>query len=61
MREDLDQPHRWLLLLSALVFLQIYAEETHTCTGWVVGTEENNLSLHLLFYAVCSFLVQQWV
>ncbi|KAA8592398.1 hypothetical protein FQN60_017853 [Etheostoma spectabile] len=32
LREAPDQAHRWLLLLSALVFLQIYTEETHTIT-----------------------------
>lgn len=32
-REASDPACRWLLLLSLLVFLQIYAEETHTCTG----------------------------
>lgn len=32
LREAPDQALRWLLLLSALVFLQIYTEETHTCT-----------------------------
>ncbi|TNN52207.1 hypothetical protein EYF80_037563 [Liparis tanakae] len=31
-REDPDPARRWLLLLCALVFLQIYTEETHTCT-----------------------------
>ncbi|KAG7490242.1 hypothetical protein JOB18_031132 [Solea senegalensis] len=31
-REAPDQACRWLLFLSALVFLQIYTEETHTCT-----------------------------
>ncbi|KAJ4922470.1 hypothetical protein JOQ06_019565 [Pogonophryne albipinna] len=31
-REAPDQAHRWLLLLSALLFLQIYSEETLTCT-----------------------------
>ncbi|KAG7999812.1 AT-rich interactive domain-containing protein 3A, partial [Nibea albiflora] len=33
MREAPDQARRWLLIFSALVFLQIYTEETHTCTG----------------------------
>ncbi|CAB1419849.1 unnamed protein product [Pleuronectes platessa] len=32
LREAPDQARRWLLLLSALVFLQIYTEETYTCT-----------------------------
>ncbi|KAK9521913.1 hypothetical protein VZT92_018417 [Zoarces viviparus] len=32
LREAPDRARRWLLLLSALVFLQIYTEETHTCT-----------------------------
>ncbi|KAK5870629.1 hypothetical protein PBY51_003560 [Eleginops maclovinus] len=32
LREAPDQARRWLLLLSALVFLQIYTEETPTCT-----------------------------
>ncbi|KAM7391023.1 hypothetical protein PAMP_021740 [Pampus punctatissimus] len=32
LREAPDQALRWLLLLSALVFLQIYTEETYTCT-----------------------------
>lgn len=32
LREAPDQARRWLLVLSALVFLQIYTEETYTCT-----------------------------
>ncbi|XP_065818485.1 radiation-inducible immediate-early gene IEX-1-like [Labrus bergylta] len=31
LREAPDQALRWLLLLSAVVFLQIYSEESHTC------------------------------
>ncbi|KAK2901615.1 hypothetical protein Q8A73_011361 [Channa argus] len=32
LREAPDQALRWLLLLSALVFLQIYSEDTNICT-----------------------------
>ncbi|KAL7391677.1 hypothetical protein ABVT39_012772 [Epinephelus coioides] len=32
LRETPDKARRWLLLLSAVVFLQIYTEEAHTCT-----------------------------
>ncbi|XP_056889505.1 RING finger protein 225 isoform X5 [Takifugu flavidus] len=31
-RKDPDQACRWLLLLSARVLLQVFTEETHTCT-----------------------------
>ncbi|XP_076585969.1 uncharacterized protein LOC143320328 [Chaetodon auriga] len=37
LREAPDQAHRWLLLFSALVFLQIYTEETHACTEQLQG------------------------
>lgn len=33
MKEPSDPAHRWLLLLSVLVLLQIYSEEALTCTG----------------------------
>lgn len=48
MREAPDQARRWLLLLSALVFLQIYTEETHSCTGWVahIDTQKHNTKTH---------------
>ncbi|KAK2838148.1 hypothetical protein Q5P01_015360 [Channa striata] len=32
LREAPDQALRWLLLLSALVFLQIYSEDTNICS-----------------------------
>lgn len=34
-REEPDQAGRCLLLLSALVLLQIFTEETHTCAGQI--------------------------
>lgn len=33
-REPPDQALRWLLLFSAIVFLQIYNEESNTRAGW---------------------------
>lgn len=45
MRDAPDQARRWLLLFSALVFLQIYTEETHTCTGWVAHIDK--LAMHV--------------
>lgn len=42
-REDPDQALRWLLLLSALVLLQIFTEETHTCPGQIKSIIETAL------------------
>lgn len=42
-REDPDQAWRWLLLLSALVLLQIFTEETHTCPGRIKSIIETAL------------------
>lgn len=49
-REPPDQALRWLLLLSALVFLQIYNEETNTCTGWAAHTHTHTLVTHKLIH-----------
>lgn len=49
MREDPDQARRWLLILSALVFLQIYTEETHTCTGWVTYSDTSTIYIQYLY------------
>lgn len=46
--EPPDQALRWLLLLSALVFLQIYNEETNTCTGWAADTYTHTNTLQSL-------------
>lgn len=44
-REDPDQACRWLLLLSALVLLQIFTEETHTCPGRIKNINEITLAI----------------
>lgn len=46
-REPPDQALRWLLLLSALVLLQIYNEETNTCTGWAALTHFSHSQAHI--------------
>lgn len=44
-REDPDQACQWLLLLSALVLLQIFTEETHTCPGRIKNIYEISLAI----------------
>ncbi|KAG8011764.1 hypothetical protein GBF38_004091 [Nibea albiflora] len=49
MREAPDQARRWLLIFSALVFLQIYTEETHTCTGRVAHSDTSTIYIQYLY------------